>query len=76
MRLRKGFGSVRKLTGELRSRQSRQPAEIIAYADKANTRLRSKYYKMTRHGKKKNVVVAAVARELACKVAKRVAKKN
>ena len=33
---------------------------------KANTRLRSKYYKMIRHEKKKNVAVAAVARELAC----------
>ena len=43
-----------------------QSAEIIAYADKANTRLRSKYYKMIRHGKKQNVAVAAVARELAC----------
>jgi hypothetical protein len=50
----------------LRSRQIGQTAEVIAYADKANTRLRSKYYKMIRHGKKKNVAVAAVARELAC----------
>ena len=39
---------------------------MIAYADKANMRLRSKYYRMIRHGKKKNVAVAAVARELAC----------
>ena len=51
---------------ELRSRQSGQSAEVVAYADKANARLRSKYYKMIRHGKKKNVAVAAVARELAC----------
>ena len=50
----------------LRSRQSGQPAEVIAYADKANTRFRSKYYRMIRHGKKKNVAVTAVARELAC----------
>ena len=50
----------------LRSRQSGQSAEVIAYADKANTRLRSKYYRMIRHGKKRNVAVAAVARELAC----------
>ena len=48
------------------SRQSGQSAEVIAYADKANTRLRSKYYRMIRHGKKRNVAVAAVARELAC----------
>jgi hypothetical protein len=40
--------------------------KVIAYADKANTRLRGKYYKMIRHGKKRNVAVAAIARELAC----------
>ena len=45
---------------------TRQSAGVIAYADKANTRLRSKYYRMIRNGKKKNVAVAAVARELAC----------
>ena len=39
---------------------------MIAYADKANTRLRSRYYRLIRHGKKKNVAVAAIARELAC----------
>ena len=50
----------------LRSRQSGQSAEVIAYADKANIRLRSKYYKMIRRGKKRNVAAAAVARELAC----------
>lgn len=59
-------GAVGHKSKELRSRQSGQSAEVIAYADKANTRLRSKYYKMIRHGKKKNVAVAAVARELAC----------
>ena len=51
---------------ELRSRQMGQPVEVIAYADKANIRLRSKYYKMISKKKKKNVAVAAVARELAC----------
>ena len=59
-------GVIGHKSKELRSRQSGQPADVIAYADKANTRLRSKYYKMIRHGKKKNVAVAAVARELAC----------
>ena len=59
-------GAIGHKSKELRSRQSGQSAEVIAYADKANTRLRSKYYKMIRHGKKKNVAVAAVARELAC----------
>ena len=59
-------GAVGHKSKELRSRQSGQSAEVIAYADKANTRLRSKYYKMIRHGKKHNVAVTAVARELAC----------
>ena len=59
-------GTIGHKSKELRSRQIGQSAEVIAYADKANTRLRSKYYKMIRHGKKKNVAVAAVAMELAC----------
>ena len=59
-------GAIGHKSKELRFRQNGQAADVIAYADKANTRLRSKYYKMIRHGKKKNVAVAAVARELAC----------
>ena len=59
-------GAIGQKSKELRARQNGQSAEVIAYADKANTRLRSKYYRMIRHGKKKNVSVAAVARELAC----------
>ena len=59
-------GAIGHKSKALRSRQNGQSAEVIAYADKANTRLRSKYYKMIRHGKKKNVAVAAVARELTC----------
>ena len=59
-------GAIGHKSKELRSRQNGQSSEIIAYADKANTRLRSKYYKMIRHGKKQNVAVAAVAREFAC----------
>lgn len=59
-------GAVGHKSKELRARQNGNTAEVIAYADKANTRLRSKYYRMIRHGKKRNVAVAAVARELAC----------
>ena len=59
-------GAVGHKSKELRSRQNGNSAEVIAYADKANTRLRSKYYKLIRHGKKRNVAVAAVARELSC----------
>lgn len=38
------------------------------YAEKVKklTRLRSRYYKFIRHGKARNIAVAAVARELAC----------
>lgn len=50
----------------LRSRQKGQDSAVIAYADSANTRLRGKYYRMIRRGKKRNVAVAAIARELAC----------
>ena len=34
--------------------------------DKANERLRRKYYKMIRKGKPRNAAIAAVARELGC----------
>jgi transposase len=59
-------GAIGHKSKELKSRQEGNKAYVIAYADKANTRLRSRYYKMIRHGKKKNVAVAAIARELAC----------
>ena len=59
-------GAVGHKSKELRSRQNGNTGEVIAYADKANTRLRSRYYKFIRRGKKKNVAVAAIARELAC----------
>jgi len=59
-------GAVGHKSKELRSRQEGNPADVIAYADKANTRLRSRYYRYIRHGKNKHVAVAATARELAC----------
>lgn len=59
-------GTIGHKSKELRSRQNGNPAEVIMYADKANTRLRGKYYRLIRHGKKHNVAVAAIARELAC----------
>lgn len=59
-------GAVGHKSKDLRARQNGNTAEVIAYADKANTRLRSRYYKFIRHGKKRNVAVAAIARELAC----------
>lgn len=59
-------GQIGKKSKDLIARQAGNPANVISYADKANTRLRSKYYRLIRHGKKRNVAVAAVARELAC----------
>ena len=59
-------GAIGHKSKDLRRRQQGNSAEVIAYADKANTRLRSKYYRLIRHGKKRNVAVAAIARELAC----------
>ncbi len=59
-------GTVGHKSKNLKSRQNGNSTEVIAYADKANERLRRKYYKMIRHGKKRNVAVTAVARELAC----------
>ncbi len=59
-------GTVGRKSKALRARQKGQSAEIIAYADRANVRLRSKYYRLIRRGKKSNVAVTAIARELAC----------
>lgn len=59
-------GAVGYKSKVLKARQQGNNPEVIAYADKANIRFRSKYYRMIRHGKKRNVAVAAVARELAC----------
>lgn len=59
-------GTVGHKSKDLKARQGGNPPEVIVYADKENERLRRKYYKMIRHGKKKNVAVTAVARELAC----------
>ncbi len=46
-------------------RQTRNTPEVIAYADRANERLRRKYYKMVLgQNKRINVAKTAVAREL------------
>ena len=59
-------GAVGHKSKNLRARQDGNMPEVIAYADKANMRLRGKYYRLIRHGKKRNIAVTAVARELAC----------
>lgn len=51
----------------LKARQKGNPSEVISYADKANERLRRKYYHMVlSQNKKPNVAKTAIARELAC----------
>ena len=48
-------------------KQKGNAPDVIAYADKANVRLRKKYYRMVlNQNKKSNVAKTAVARELAC----------
>ena len=49
----------------LKQRQQGNSPEVIAYADKANDRLRRKYVRISTRSKA-NVAKAAVARELAC----------
>lgn len=47
------------------ARQKGNAPQVIAYADKANERLRRKFYRLSSHTKH-NIAVTAVARELAC----------
>ena len=61
-------GQVGHKSKALGARQAGNPAEVIAYADRGNIRMRSKYKRMIRREKKRNVAVAAIARELACYV--------
>lgn len=62
-----GRGQIGFKSKDLKSRQSGNSAQVIAYADKANERLRRKFYKMVLgKGKKHNVAKIAIARELAC----------
>ena len=51
----------------LSARQAGNAPEAIQYANKANERLRRKYYRLTlKNGKKANIAKTAIARELAC----------
>ena len=59
-------GAIGHKSKDLIQRQQGNSVQVITYADKANARLRSKYYRMIRRGKKRNIAVAAIARELAC----------
>ena len=62
-----GRGHIGFKSKTLKARQKGNTPEIIAYADKANERLRRKFYRMVlKNNKKHNVAASAVARELAC----------
>ena len=51
----------------LKARQTGNTPQVIAYADRANERLKRRYYKMVLNkNKKHNVAKTAIARELAC----------
>ena len=60
-----GRGAVGKKSAALRSRQAGCSTQVIAYADKANERLRRKYYRIALRSKH-NIAKTAIARELAC----------
>lgn len=59
-------GSIGYISKDLKIRQNKCSSEVVAYANKANERLRRKYYRLIHRGKKHNVAKVAVARELAC----------
>ena len=60
-------GNIGHKSIALKQRQQGCSAEVIAYADKANERLRRRFYKMTLNkGINRNVATTAIARELAC----------
>ena len=60
-------GKIGHKSKELKRRQGGNTPQAIAYADKANERLRRKFYRMTlKNGTKRNVAATAIARELAC----------
>ena len=60
-------GQVGCKSKALKQRQEGNPPAVIAYADKANERLRRRYYHLVLgKNKRSNVAKTAIARELAC----------
>ena len=60
-------GTIGHKSIALKQRQQGNAPQVIAYADKANERLRRKFYKMTlSKGINRNKAKTAIARELAC----------
>lgn len=60
-----GRGAVGKKSAALKARQASCPAQVVAYADKANERLQRKFYRIALRSRH-NIAKTAVARELAC----------
>jgi len=60
-----GRGKADYKSKTLKDRQQGNPPRVIAYADRANERLRRKYCNMLFRGKRANVAKTAIARELA-----------
>ena len=60
-------GAIGHKSVALKKRQEGCNPEIIAYADKANERLRRRFYKLTlKQGVNRNKATTAIARELTC----------
>jgi transposase len=60
-------GAAGHKSKDLKRRQDGNTTQVIAYADKANERLRRKFYRMTLKNKiNRNIATTAIARELAC----------
>jgi transposase len=60
-------GTIGHKSKALKHRQSGNEPQVIAYADKANERLRRKFYRMIMVNKtNRNAAATAIARELAC----------
>lgn len=60
-------GRIGAKSQRLKKRQEGNDAAVIAYADKANERLRRRYYRMVlRNHKRINIAKIAIARELSC----------
>jgi len=54
------------LYGTLKARQAGNPAQVIAYADRAQRRLHRTYNKLVSNSVPRNKAIVAVARELSC----------
>lgn len=60
-----GRGAVGRKSVSLKKKQEGNRREVIAYADRCNTRLKRKFYRIASHSPR-NVAKTAAARELAC----------